>query len=163
MAALIPYAPLDTQFGVVCDHRPDGGVVITIPQASERRRVRARAVAGGRSVSAEVDRFFDWLFRGILQFRPPLPRAVLELTPEAFVFTSWAEEDGGPTGVRRAWPRREITELRANRYSNGLYLRVPGQIDTDLLIDLDPPLVKFLGKTLEEAMARLEAGDHAST
>jgi hypothetical protein len=53
---------------------------------------------------------------------------------------------------RRAWPRAEITELRPNRYFRGLYLRIAGKENIDLLTFLDAELIKWLGEVLDQAM-----------
>ena len=78
------------------------------------------------------------------------PRAVIELDAESFTITE--SYDGLENSSKQTWPRREITELRANRYANALLLRIAGKENCDLLTKLPAPLVQWIGSTLEEAL-----------
>jgi hypothetical protein len=83
------------------------------------------------------------------------PRAVIRLTPEEFILTETSEDNFGHQITARSWPRASIGELRPNRYSNGLYFRVPGKENLDLLGDLPAGTIKVIGAALEAAQARL--------
>ena len=79
------------------------------------------------------------------------------MTAEHLTYTSHAASDkidGKP--LELTFERRRVETLRANRYQNGLYVRVTGLADMDLLADMNPRLIQELGQTLEAAMARLD-------
>ena len=78
------------------------------------------------------------------------PRAVIELDAEAFTITE--SYDGLENSSKQSGPRREITELRTNRYANAVLLRIAGKENCDLPTKLPAPLVQWIGSTLEEAL-----------
>jgi hypothetical protein len=55
----------------------------------------------------------------------------------------------------RTWPLREVGEVRPNRYAKGLYVRIPGKDNFDMLGDLDRRLVEHVGNRLSAALERL--------
>jgi hypothetical protein len=87
--------------------------------------------------------------------RPVPPRMILELNSREFRITERGRT-GLETGVR-SWPRAEVGELRPNRYSRGLLVRIPGRDNFDILGDCGNDLVHWLGDTLAEAMRRTQS------
>jgi hypothetical protein len=55
----------------------------------------------------------------------------------------------------RAWSLEELGEVRPNRYSKGVYVRIPGRENFDLLADLPRNMVTRIGQILEETLGRL--------
>ena len=88
-------------------------------------------------------------------FGSPNPRAVVMLTRDRFTLTETSDDDLGHWPTVTSWPRSDIGELRTNRYSKGLYFRIPGKANTDLLVDMSPRTIKVIGEALEAAQARL--------
>ena len=82
------------------------------------------------------------------------PRAIIELTDDNFIITE--SFDGLENSANQRWPRSDIAELRANRYSRGLLLRIPGKVNVDLLTQLPDDLLKWVGKTLDETLHSVE-------
>jgi hypothetical protein len=97
--------------------------------------------------------FGSWSWSG-----EPRTLAVIELGREELAISENVEG----SMFRRTWPRAEITELRPNRYFRGLYLRIPGKENTDLLMMLDEDLTRWLGDVLEQAMQAHRAGESSS-
>jgi hypothetical protein len=84
--------------------------------------------------------------------RRPIPhRAVIELTRETLTVL-----DRRIGQMPQSWPRSELAEIRPNRYARGLYVRIPGKQNFDVLTDLSPPLLAAIGRALDEARARLD-------
>jgi hypothetical protein len=148
----LDYGGVATRRGVVCDWRDDGTLVITIPEQIPARSLRRwfdvppalpgeKAPPVWRRVLGHMFGSWDW-------WGEPRPLAVIELSRDELAVTENVE--GGMP--RRAWPRAEITELRPNRYFRGLYLRIAGKENIDLLTFLDAELIKWLGEVLDQAM-----------
>jgi hypothetical protein len=134
------------------DERPDGGVTITVPTR--------RATFGGvlwmlaeAHLLAVVAAPVVWAVFKVFASRNP--RAVLRLTPDEFILTETSDDGLGYATTVRSWPRASIADLRPNRYVNGLYLRVPGRENVDLLGDLPAATVQQIGAALAAAQGRL--------
>ena len=139
---------------VVVDERPDGGVTITVPT----KRGTFWGVLGmlaDAHIFGVVAAPVVWLL--FKAFASRNPRAVLRLTPDEFILTETSDHDLGYATTARSWPRSSLGELRPNRYANGLYLRVPGKENVDLLVDLPLATMQAIGKALAAAAARLDA------
>jgi hypothetical protein len=154
----LAYGTVDTQFGITCEHRPDGGVTITVPGRGGRALGYRLADAAHPLVAVVVaivyacGRFFG---------RAAPPRAVIELTSQHLSITEPdTSTDSGPFAMRtRTWPLIEVGEVRPNRYSKGIYVSVPGKDNFDLLTDLNARLVAHIGRTLDETLQRLRSGE----
>jgi hypothetical protein len=81
-----------------------------------------------------------------------LPRMVIELNRE--IFRIQERIRGGHQLAERSWPRHEVGELRANRYSKGLLVRIPGKENFDMIGDCSKPLIDWLGEELTAALER---------
>jgi hypothetical protein len=148
--AEIEYAVLAARFGVTCEHLPDGGVRIVFPP-----RVRCgSAVAGVLSAFIQP---IEYLFNR-LRRREPEPMAVIELTSEHLLLRLRDPEYADSPPETRTSPRGAVGELRANRYSRGLLVRIPGKDNFDILGEWDPALVRHVGELLTEALERTAAG-----
>ncbi len=77
------------------------------------------------------------------------PRAVIQIDDRQLTVK---ESPDGLNTFMRSWPRSEIAELRNNRYSPGILLRIAGKVNTDLLCDLPPDLLKWIGQVLDAAL-----------
>ena len=148
-AARLDYASPARDAAVLVDERPDGGVTITIPT---RRKQFGRI---GRWLVGEAILLWPlvWLLHRLLASNEP--RAILRLTPDEFILTERSDDGLGYVATSRSWPRRSLTEMRANRYVSGIYLRVAGKENVDLLIDLPREETEVIGAALEQAMRRL--------
>lgn len=78
------------------------------------------------------------------------PRLQLDLTAESFTIAE--SGDGLEKPTEQSWPRGEIAELRSNRYSKGLLLRIPGKTNIDLLTDFPQDLITWIGKIVDAAL-----------
>src|SRR5262245_60362758 len=113
---------------LLIDERPDGGVTITVPT---RRRTFAHALdlvtfdATGLIV-LPITLPITWAVLKLFASRRP--RAVLRLTAEEFIVTETPDTGLGWSTTAHAWPRASVAELRKNRFGNGLWLRVPGDV-----------------------------------
>ena len=153
---MLAYGAIDTQFGITCEQRADGGITITIP-GSDGRFLAYRLTGSTHPVMGMIVAFV--FLGGRLFGRTTPPRAVIELTPHHLSITEpdtrsevqpWAM-------VTRTWPLAGVAELRPNRYSKGIYVRVPGKDNFDLLTDLDQRLIDHVGRVLEGTLSRLKA------
>ena len=150
----LPYATVDTQCGVIIDQLPDGGVVVTVPGSSGRFLGR-RLGRSTHPLEALITVIVYGFSRLVLR-RPPPPIAVIELSSAGLtIMQPWEELQ-----QRRSWPLHEVGEVRANRYSNGVYVRIPGKDSFDLLGDLDEQLVQHIGNTLSDALERVSHGSN---
>lgn len=149
MSATLPYGKPDTQFGVVTEILPDGGVTLTVPDnfltAMFANLFRGRRRHGLKSIQNAASLLQETLAgnRAV--------RAVLTLQTRGFEFVEPNREQLRPTYYRLD----EIGELRCNRYSNGLYVTIRGRDSFDLLTDVRPKVVQYVGQALEDAMSRL--------
>jgi hypothetical protein len=157
----LAYGTADTQFGVTCEQRPDGGVTVTIP-GNDGRAIGHRLAGSEHWILGLTVVLLDAL--GRLSGRASPPRAVFELTPDHVAitepdlkanFNAWAMQT-------RTWPLVGVSDLRPNRYSKGIYVRVPDKENFDLLTDLSKPLVQHVGRLLAEALERLKNAGGAS-
>jgi hypothetical protein len=138
---LIEYAGPAARHGVTWEELP-GGVKIVVPH-----RFRHYLFSGGSALEF-VARPIAWLFlrmTGMLK-----PRAIIELNATQLSLI----ESNGAESITTHFARAEIAELRPNRYGPGIYLRIPGKTNLDLLTNVDPPLVKWIGETLQTALAK---------
>jgi hypothetical protein len=152
MAHALEYDKPASSEALLIDERPDGGVTITVPtrRGTFLRVLRMLAL---RHPFAVVSLPVVWpLFK---VFASRNPRAVLRLTPEEFILTETSDDDLGHKPTVRSWPRASVGELRPNRYANGLYFRVPGKENLDLLGDLPAAMIKLIGEALAAAQVRL--------
>ena len=138
--------------GLSVDERPDGGVTITVPTRRGTFWGVFWMLAHGHPL-AVIAAPVVWPLFKLLASRNP--RAVIRLTPEEFILTETSDNDLGHSPTVRSWPRASVGELRPNRYANGLYLRVPGKENLDLLADLPAGTIKVIGEALAAAQARL--------
>jgi hypothetical protein len=145
--SLLDYGSVGTRFGVVCDERPDGGVTITIPPQ------RFLRIHFGSGIPLPLVILYT-IFGPRVRYASSAHRAVIELTPQALTIRDNPPESIGAESSR-TWPRHEIAELRQNRYSPGIYVRIAGKANFDILADLHPSLLKWLGDVFEKALARL--------
>jgi hypothetical protein len=134
------------------DQREDGGIVITVPTRRGTFKQVLNTVAAAHPLGIVVAPILWPLFRLISTRRP---RAIIWLTREEFTLTETSDGDFGWHTTSRTWPRREIGELRANRYGNGIYFRIPGKQNLDLLADLPAKQVARIGAALEQTLSRL--------
>jgi hypothetical protein len=146
-------APVDAG-RLIIDLRPDGGVTITVPT---RRRCISRIAVGLGEPLALLFLPLIWLVYQLLASREP--RAVLCLTSEEFMITERSDDGLGYWPRSRSWPHASLSNLRPNHYVNGLYLRVAGKENLDLLTDLPAPEIAAIGVALEAAGQRLAARD----
>ncbi len=156
MSQLLPYGKPDTQFGVVTEYLPDGGVTLTVPDSflnalfTRLFRHRTRN-AWGQSNQTLAIGTASLLQESLCGNRAV--RAVLTLQTAGFEFYEPYREQLRPTHYRLD----HIGELRANRYSNGLYVTISGRDSFDLLTDVRPKIVQYVGKTLEDTLAKLRS------
>ena len=144
-------APQDPR-GLLVGERPDGGVTITVPTRRGSFLGVMYMLAMGHPLAVVATPLVWPLFK---LFASRDPRAVIRLTPEEFILTETSDNDLGHSTTVRSWPRSSIGELRPNRYANGLYFRVPGEENLDLLGDLPAGTIKVIGAALAAAQARM--------
>jgi hypothetical protein len=146
----LAYGTIDTQFGVICDDRADGGITVTIPTTTwayvKRRTPPSHPIVILFTIA--------WYFVEKLRDRPLPPRAVIELTAEHLSITEPDAEVASRTSTR-TWPLADVGEVRPNRYAKGLYVRIPGKDNFDMLGDLDRRLVEHVGNRLSAALERV--------
>lgn len=157
-APQLAYGTIDTQFGVVCEDRPDGGIVITIPSTTWGYVARRTPPSHPIVIVFTI----GWYFVEKLMRRQLPPRAVLELTSDHLSITEPDTESIGKTATR-TWPLRDVGEVRANRYARGLYVRIPGKDNFDMLGDVDQRLIQHVGQRLSEALERLRCGSKGAS
>lgn len=100
-----------------------------------------------------------WLVGRMLK-KPQPPRMIIELNRTEFRIS---EKTGrGAKMTSQSWPRAEVGELRPNRYSRGLLVRIPGKQNFDILTDCSSDLIQSIGEALTEAMERTQPHSPAS-
>ena len=147
----LSYGTIDTQFGVTCEHRADGGLTVTIPSTIWRymlRRLPPHPVV--------LPILLGWYVIERLLNRQLPPHAVIELTSEHLSITQ-PDSEGTRKLTTRTWPLDQVGEVRPNRYARGLYIRIPGKENFDMLGDVDQRLVKHVGERLSEALQRVRS------
>jgi hypothetical protein len=148
--ALLAYGTIDTQFRVTCEDRADGGIMVTIPTTTwayvKRRTPPSHPIV--------ILFTIGWYFVERIRNRPLPPRAVIELTAEHLSITEPQGESNTGTATR-TWSLSDVGEVRPNRYAKGLYVRIPGKDNFDMLGDLDRRLVEHVGNRLSAALERL--------
>ena len=149
----LAYGQPETQFGIVVEHRADGGVKIIIPGTGGRAMAKA---AEGSSTLVRLTWVVIAHLIGRATGKRTMPRAIIQLSRRWLVVVQPGGENE-PRVHRRRWRLELVGEIRPNRYSNGVYVRIPGQDNFDLLQDLPPKLVQYVGRTLEQALERLRA------
>ena len=151
-APTLEYGHADTQFGLIFDHHPDGGVTVTVPGTKLRYlRKRLSGVHNGPE-----GLFVILIFAAQkLMRRPTPPRAVIHLSASGLKITEPGRGLDSADAIRE-WPLDRVGEIRPNRYSKGVYVRLPGQDNFDALTDLPRAMADRVGRTLEEALARLK-------
>ena len=130
----------------------DGGVTITVPT---RRKDFRHVVSAMLRVHVLGILAVPAIFLLYKAFATRRPRAVVTLTPEELILIETSDDGPGFQTTVVSWPRSEVAEVRPNRYSKGLYLRVPGKQNVDLLTDLPAETLKTIGDALAAAQARL--------
>jgi len=155
----LQYQPPTDPPGLVVEELPDGGVTITVPS----KRGTFLGVLGMLASAHPAAALATPLVWPVYKlFGSPNPRAVVSLTRDQFTLTETSDDGLGYMPTVTSWARAGIGELRANRYSKGLYFRIPGKANTDLLVDLSPRTIKVIGEALEAAQARLaKSGESA--
>ena len=140
----LEYGGVATRWGVVCDRRDDG-VTIALPATL------GSAMNGAEHPLIAVAQMIIYL-AGRALGKPLPPRVLLELNRDEFRIHESTR--GGHKTVVRSWPRHEVAELRANRYSKGLLVRIPGKDNFDMLADCSTPLIQWIGEELTAALER---------
>ena len=152
-APTLAYALPETQYGITLEYPPDGGVVVTVP--GTKGRYLGRRLDGVHSGFEGLLIALMFVGRKLLG-RPTPPRAVISLTRDGLCIREPSSELPGGELVRR-WRLDEVGEVRPNRYSKGVYVRIPGRDNFDLLGDLPTDMVERVGRALQEALARLRS------
>jgi len=138
---LIAYAELPSRYGVTWEESPDS-VRIVVPTRFRYWLTRSVPATGYFPL------FLLWCFyriAGLLR-----PRAIIELNREQLTLQQWQ----GTTRHVNTFSTNEIGEVRANRFANSLYFRIPDKVNMDFLADLEKPLIEWIGETLT---AKLES------
>jgi hypothetical protein len=149
---ILDYGTATVARSISCDEREDGGVTITVPAF---RRGSFRSIMTWTSEPFMLPLIpFIWLIYKFSSTRPP--RAILRLTPAEFAVTETSDEGLGLFPACRMWPRRDVAELRPNRYGPGLFLRIPGRESADLLTDLSVDQIVQISDALAAARQRLD-------
>jgi hypothetical protein len=130
----------------------DGGVTITVPT---RRRNFRHVVSTMLHVHVLGFVAAPMIYLLYKAFATRRPRAVVTLTRDELILTETSDDGPGFQTTVVSWPRSEVAEVRPNRYSKGLYLRVPGKQNVDLLTDLPAQTLQTIGEALAAAQARL--------
>ena len=139
---------------LLVDERPDGGVTITVPTRRATFFGVLRMLVKTHPLAVVA---IPAVWPAVRLLASKSPRAVIRLTPDEFILTETSDDNFGHHVSATSWPRSSIGELRANRYSSGLYFRIPGKENHDLLCDLPAATIKVIGAALEAAQARLAA------
>jgi hypothetical protein len=87
------------------------------------------------------------------------PRAIIELNREQFVLQQWQ----GTTRLVNTFSTSEIGEVRANRFANSLYFRIPDKVNMDFLADLEKPLIEWIGETLTAKLESFRASERSES
>ncbi len=145
----LEYGGVATRFGVVCDRRVDG-VTITLPATM------ASSMRGAEHPVLAIACVITWFARRAMGKTEP-PRMILELNRDEFRIEERIH--GHKDLAVRSWPRNEVGELRANRYSKGVLVRIPGKENFDILGDCSNQLIKWVGEELTAAMERTAASE----
>lgn len=148
----LAYGTIDTQFGVTCQDRPDGGIVVTIPSTAWNYACRIIPVPFPVNLIWIMARYV-----AAKQSNRQLPsRAVIKLTSEQ-LFISEADPHSSNKSLTQSWLLAEFAEVRPNRYSRGLYVRIAGKDNFDMFGDVDRRLVEHVGGRLSAALERLRS------
>jgi len=148
---LLQYGLPDTQFGVITQPLPDGGIQLTVPHTL-KSKITALS-AGGATPTGALFMIIARSIGGLIQRVPVLShRAVITLNRESLTIVEPNSESGMH---ERKWPFQAIGELRMNRYTRGVYVSIPGTDNFDLLTDLNAKIVQYVGDTLEQTLDRL--------
>jgi hypothetical protein len=141
-ATPLAYAGTAARQNVICDVREDG-VTITLPGTL------SSYIRGSEHMLIALARVVIWIIRRVMKYPEP-PRMIIELNRTELRIT---ERRGHKENVL-AWPRETVGELRPNRYSRGLLVRIPGQANFDILKDCRGDLLHWIGETLTAAMRK---------
>jgi hypothetical protein len=87
--------------------------------------------------------------RTLFRIKPP-PRAVFEVDA-AQLRALFRDKDTGEV-TEFQWPRAAVVEARANRYSPGLWLNIPGHTKDTYLEGLKPELIQRIETALQAAL-----------
>ena len=136
--------------------QPDGGVIVNI--SSIRKRISS-GLAYAFTVTGYLDILGLLLFPLLVPFfwsiyivmARDTPRAVIRLTPDTLFFTATLDNSLGFTLDRRQWARRDILEIRRNRYDGGLYIRLRNHDALTLLRDLPSETIEQVARALADA------------
>jgi hypothetical protein len=138
---------------VMVELSPDGSVTITVPTRRTAWRYISAMCAG--KIGAIVIAPIAWLI--FVLFATKRPRAVLRITPEEFIVVEHRDDTLGRIATTRSWPRKDVGELRRNRFDKGLWMTLPGRDSFGLLEDVDGPMLDAVAAAIAEARKRLAA------
>ena len=82
------------------------------------------------------------------------PRAVIRITRDEIVLETTEDYALGDRVDTLRWQRGRVTEFRANRFGAGLYFRIAGEVNMDLLKDLPPGWIQQIDAALRVAMEK---------
>lgn len=151
---MLEYSGIATRYGVLCEQRDDG-VIITLPQTfGTYLSKRGHPIIAFAAIIV-------WFYRRAMQRTEP-PRMIIELNRNELRISEQTQ-GGSPKMNTRTWPRAQVGELRANRYSTGMLVRIPGKDNFDILADCKPELVKWIGETLTVALRKTKPTSAAAT
>jgi len=134
----------------------DGGVLITIPS---RRTFFGYALKFAVSccihpyLYALIPLFFTAGVLIYFRYNKPSPRAIIRITRALLTIEEYSDTSLGTLTAKHTWPTQEVAELRANRYGRGLYFRIAGKVNLDLLTDIPddwrPEMDAAIAQTLQ--------------
>ena len=152
-AATLEYGRTASRHGVIYDERDDG-VTITLPGNL------SSAVRGSEHMLIALAATIIWVVGRMLK-KPQPPRMIIELNRTEFRISEKTGRGSAKMTVQ-SWPRVEVGELRPNRYSRGLLVRIPGKQNFDILTDCSSDLIQSIGQALTEALERTKPDSPAS-
>jgi hypothetical protein len=147
---LIAYAELPSRYGVTWEESADS-LRIVVPTRFRYWLTRSVPATGYFPL------FLLWCFyriAGLLR-----PRAIIELNREQFTLEQWQ----GTTRHVNTFSTSEIGEVRANRFGNSLYFRIPDKVNMDFLPDLEKPLIEWIGETLTAKLESFRASERSES
>jgi len=143
--------------GPHAEYMADGSLIITIP-------TRRNLIKYGISFASQatVDIFMIPLMPlmfcvGMLLYLmlgKPTPRAIIRVTKDEISMQGCGDDTLGRKTTYVSWPRTEVTEFRANRYGRGLYLRIAGKVNLDLLTDIPDEWARQIDAALRSELTR---------
>ena len=143
------------------DSLPDDGTYFVI--ATRRRHISgiiasACAVCGMGDITVLLSPIlFPLSVVFFLLFASSRPRAEITWTHEHLELKLTPDLGAGWATEINQYDAGKVAAFRRNRFCNAIYLRVTGEIDCDLLGDLDEPELQLLATELDNASQRLHA------